>query len=140
MLYEEIRTKTNLSYISVCSLSFLYNSKFILMATSLGTNAIVVTRVHSIYILRQTFRINHFSEGAWCADRQKGCLKICLLCKQSVSWCAERQKGCLKRCLFCKQSVSFPVNPFSSAEFPAVCNYSNDSFSWNIHPLIFAGV
>ena len=45
MFYEEIRTKTNLSYISFCSLSSLYNSKFILMATSLGTNTVVVTRV-----------------------------------------------------------------------------------------------
>ena len=46
MFYEEIRTKQDLSYISICSLSILYNSKFILMATSLGTNAVIVTRVH----------------------------------------------------------------------------------------------
>ena len=46
MFYEEIKTKQNLSYISVCSLSILYNSKFILMAMSLGTNAVVVMRVH----------------------------------------------------------------------------------------------
>ena len=46
MFYEEIRKKKqDLSYISVCSLSILYNSKFILMAI-LGTNAIIVTRVH----------------------------------------------------------------------------------------------
>ena len=30
--------------------SILYNSKFILMATSLGTNAVVVTRVHCIKV------------------------------------------------------------------------------------------
>ena len=48
MIYEEIRTKQDLSYISIYSLSILYNSKFILMATSLGTNAVVVTRVHCI--------------------------------------------------------------------------------------------
>ena len=48
MFYEEIRTKQDLSYISICSLSILYNSKFILMATSLGTNSAVVTRVHCI--------------------------------------------------------------------------------------------
>ena len=46
--YEEIRPKQDLSYISICLLhvSILYNSKFILMATFLGTNAVVVTRVH----------------------------------------------------------------------------------------------
>ena len=48
MFYEEIRIKQDLSYISICSLSILYNSKFILMATSLGTNAVIVTRVHCI--------------------------------------------------------------------------------------------
>ena len=31
-----------------CSLSILYNSIFILMATSLGTNAVIVMRVHCI--------------------------------------------------------------------------------------------
>ena len=36
------------SYISVCSLSVLYSSKFILMATSLGTTAVSVTMVHCI--------------------------------------------------------------------------------------------
>ena len=46
MLYEEIKTKQDLSYISICSLSVLYNSKYILMATSLGANAVVVTRGH----------------------------------------------------------------------------------------------
>ena len=46
MFDEEIRT--DLSYISICSLSTLYNSKFIVMATCLGTNAVVVTRVHCI--------------------------------------------------------------------------------------------
>ena len=46
MFYEEIRTKQELSYISICSLNILYNSKFILMTTSLGTNAVIVMRVH----------------------------------------------------------------------------------------------
>ena len=46
MFYEEIRIKQGLSYISFCPLRILYNSEFILMATSLGTNAVVVTRVH----------------------------------------------------------------------------------------------
>ena len=67
MSCEEIRTKQALSYISVCSLSILYNSKFILMATSLGTNAVVVTRVHCIQLcslrgrVRPQHRLNRYS-------------------------------------------------------------------------------
>ena len=45
MFHEEIRTKQDLSYISICSLSILYNSKFILMAISSETNTVVVTSV-----------------------------------------------------------------------------------------------
>ena len=41
---EEIIIKEGLSYISSCFLRIFYNSKFILM--SLGTNAVVVTRVY----------------------------------------------------------------------------------------------
>ena len=54
---RKIRTKQDLSYISICSLSSLYNSKFILMAQSLGTN-VVVTRVHctSLLTLFKTYR------------------------------------------------------------------------------------
>ena len=37
MFYEDIRTEQDLSHISICSLSFLYNSKFISVATSLET-------------------------------------------------------------------------------------------------------
>ena len=48
VLGEEINTKHDLSYISICSFSILHNSKFVLMAVSLGTNGIVVTRVHYI--------------------------------------------------------------------------------------------
>ena len=47
---EEIRTMQGLSYISICSLKILYNSKFILMAASLGTNAVIVRRVHCIFV------------------------------------------------------------------------------------------
>ena len=59
MFYEEIRIKQGLSNISFCPLRILYNSKFIIIATSLGTNAVVVTRVHCI---------------------SEYCLKICVLC------------------------------------------------------------
>ena len=48
MFYDGIRTKQDLSYISICSLSILYDSKYILMAMSLGTNAVFVKRVHCI--------------------------------------------------------------------------------------------
>ena len=47
MFYEEIRIKQSLSNIPFCSLRILYNSKFIIKATSLGTNDVVVTRVHT---------------------------------------------------------------------------------------------
>ena len=46
MFYEEIRIKQGLSNISFCPLRNLYNSKFIIMTTFLGTNAVVVTGVH----------------------------------------------------------------------------------------------
>ena len=48
MFYEEIRIKQGVSYIPFCPLRILYNSKFILMATSLRTNVAVITGVHSI--------------------------------------------------------------------------------------------
>ena len=48
MFYEDIRIKPDLSCISFCSLRILYNSKFIIMTTFLGTNTVIVTRVHFI--------------------------------------------------------------------------------------------
>ena len=44
------KNKTRLSDRPACPYRILYNSKFILMATSLGTNAVVVTKVHCIMI------------------------------------------------------------------------------------------
>ena len=52
MFYEEIRIKQGVFYLSFCPLNILYNSKFIIMATSLGTNAVVVTRGSLYYISR----------------------------------------------------------------------------------------
>ena len=49
MFYEKIRINQDFSFISIWSLSILYNSKFVLIATSLGTNAVVVTRVHCTF-------------------------------------------------------------------------------------------
>ena len=42
MFYEEIRIKQGLSFKTICPLRILYNREFILMATALGTNAVVV--------------------------------------------------------------------------------------------------
>ena len=53
--YEQKRTKQDLSYISIFSLRIFYNRKFILMATFLGTNAVVVTRVHCILFIQHVF-------------------------------------------------------------------------------------
>ena len=46
MFYKEIRIIQGFSYVSFCPLRILDNNKFIIMATFLGTNAVVVTRVH----------------------------------------------------------------------------------------------
>ena len=51
MFCEEIRIKPGISHISFCPFRILYKSKFIIMATSFGTNAVVVTRVHCIYLM-----------------------------------------------------------------------------------------
>ena len=48
MFSEEIRIKRGLSLLLFCPLRILYNSKVIIMATFLGTNAVVLTRVHCI--------------------------------------------------------------------------------------------
>ena len=45
MFSEEVRIKQGLSQVSFCSLKILYNSKFILMASSFGTNAVIVMMV-----------------------------------------------------------------------------------------------
>ena len=52
MLCEEIRIKQGLCYVLFFPLRILYNSKFILMATALETNAVVVTRVHCMIITK----------------------------------------------------------------------------------------
>ena len=51
--YEELRIKHGICCISFCSLRIHYNSKFILMAVSLGTNAVIVTRVHCTKLNKQ---------------------------------------------------------------------------------------
>ena len=57
MFYEEIRTKQNLSYISICPLSILYNSKFVLMTTPLGTNAVVKCGF-TVYVFKSPNQLN----------------------------------------------------------------------------------
>ena len=49
MYYEKTRKKIDLSYISIRSLRILYNSKFILMAMSFETNAVVVMKGHCMF-------------------------------------------------------------------------------------------
>ena len=55
MYYEEIKITSGLSYISFCSLNIFCNGKFISMATSFGTNAFIVMRVHCImnYLIKR---------------------------------------------------------------------------------------
>ena len=72
MFCEGIKTKRYLSYILICSLSILYNSKFILMAASLESNTIIVTRVHYIVVL--------YSK----AQLTSGNISFCLLFKVEV--------------------------------------------------------
>ena len=77
LFYEEMRIKQGLSNISFCPLRNLYNSKFVIMATSLGKNVVVVTRVHCKEIAHREaspffFRVEPFSEGAWRAVKQTG--------------------------------------------------------------------
>ena len=65
--YEEITIKHDICCILFCSLRILYNSKFILMAIYLGTNVVVVTRVHcsckrmsqSLFVLRDCKKYGH---------------------------------------------------------------------------------
>ena len=59
MFYEEMRTKQDLFYISICSLRILCNSKFILMATSNRISDIVVTRVHCKYLIGEIVSLNY---------------------------------------------------------------------------------
>ena len=72
MFCEAIRIKQGLSFIVFCPLRILYNSIFIIMATFLGTNAVVVTGIHctksfvtgfgllQCYVLSNTFLLQTF--------------------------------------------------------------------------------
>ena len=73
MFYGEIRIKQGLSYISFCPLRILYNSKVILMATSLGTNAVVVTRAHCTYILFELAGYFIYFKGSKTSNRINKC-------------------------------------------------------------------
>ena len=78
MLYEEIRIKTGLSNISFCPVRILYNSTFIIMATSFGTN-VVVTRVHCTFatirqmpFFNQWKQENEYDRSPWKLCGQAG--------------------------------------------------------------------
>ena len=56
---EEVKTKQGLYYIIQCNILLMKDSlqqKFILFATSLGMNAVIVTRVHL------------YMDGFWCSN------------------------------------------------------------------------
>ena len=65
MFFEEIRIKQGLSYMLFCPLRMLYNSKYILMATSLGTNAVVITKT---YLFKHT---ENFTTKKWTFSEKK---------------------------------------------------------------------
>ena len=58
MFYVEVRIKS--VYTLFCPMRILYNSKFILIATSLGINDVVVTRMQCIFPLGgKIYRLNY---------------------------------------------------------------------------------
>ena len=84
MFYEEIRIKQGFSKISFCPLRILYNSKFIIMATSLGTNAVVVTRVHCRSCLKK-YRLAYLA-GTVLAQ-QMVIVTAVFSCHSPSEWC-----------------------------------------------------
>ena len=87
MFSGEIRIKQWLSYILFCPLRILYNDKFILKATSLGTNAIVVTRVHCMTFVL-SFLVPHLS-FLWCLGktvfRDPGIFRVSSLIQENLN-------------------------------------------------------
>ena len=61
MFCEVIKIKQGVSYRSFCPLRILYNS--IIMATSSGTDAVVVTRVHCNLIISQPWSYRYNNDG-----------------------------------------------------------------------------
>ena len=57
MFCKEVRIKQGFSYIAFYPLRILNNSKFIIMATSLAINAVVVTTVHCMYLMAAILHI-----------------------------------------------------------------------------------
>ena len=105
MFYEKIRIKQGLSYIPFCPLRILYNSKFILMATSLGRNTVGVTRLHctnigNLKVNWYTFRGETTLSWLFCLPYEKGStwkgmslfpFKVDPFSKGG--WCAEKEMG-----------------------------------------------
>ena len=89
--------KQSLSYISFCPLRILYNSKFIIMEKSLGTNAVIVTRVHC------TFR------------RKKNGPRQAKMCYRACAKCADSHQLAMSHPGFCSSLIYIIVSndPFS---------------------------
>ena len=85
MFYGEIRIKQGISYISFCPLRILYNSKFIIMATFLGTNVVVVTRVHCILFPQKI----DFDSPCKLSPKET----ICIECQNASLFSLKNKKG-----------------------------------------------
>ena len=83
---EEIRLQQGLSYILLCihPLRILYNSKFILMATSLGTNTVVVTRIHCIGVLEVRMKRLVWALCSFPIDRSSVFMRRFIVCSSSL--------------------------------------------------------
>ena len=67
--YEKMIIKQDLSYISFCPLRPLFYRKFLFKATSLGTNGVIVTKVHCTsckedkYILKRIYPLEPWTDS-----------------------------------------------------------------------------
>ena len=128
MFYEEIRIKQGIFYISFCPLWILYNSKFIIIATSLGTNVVVV-RSFTVFgvILANNSRSGRFKKKCIsgfsvpveiCEELQRLALQSALW-QMVIQWCVVK-KRLMALCSLCIRSC------LSYRAFEAdCCHYEN---------------
>ena len=150
--YLKIRIKQGLSYISFCSLMSLYNSKFILMAASLRTNAVVVTRVHC------TKFINNWTYCfSYCPPHWLPCLFNCqeIQCEKSIhynclvfylftycfSYCPLQWFPCLSNCQLFLLKWSFRTSRDQDrADVVAVVGVDGPTLGWQCNTSVSGGV